>query len=99
MKKKIEKQLVIFLVLIVSVIFLVSVGYAQIANIGLTIDGSASNNNMYYITNGGLTAYNRVNQNSSYNNYRPCVYLVDGVQVAGGEGSSTSPYTLLPITS
>ncbi len=55
---------------------------------------SSANNQVYYITTAGLSAYSTVTSNSSYYNYRPCVYLSPVVTIADGDGSSTNPYVL-----
>lgn len=54
---------------------------------------SSANNQVYYITTAGLSAYATVTSNSSYYNYRPCVYLKPDVTITGGDGSQTDPYT------
>lgn len=53
---------------------------------------SSANNQVYYVTTAGLTAYATVTSSSDYYNYRPCVYLKPTVKIVDGDGSQNTPY-------
>jgi len=55
---------------------------------------SSANNQVYYITTAGLSAYTTVTYGTSNYNYRPCVYLDPSVMITDGDGSVNNPYVL-----
>ena len=54
---------------------------------------SSANNQVYYITSAGLSAYTTVTSNTNSYNYAPCVYLKPTIALSGGDGSPENPYT------
>ena len=55
---------------------------------------SSANNQVYYITSAGLSAYQTVTYGTANYKYRPCVYLKPNVVLNGGDGSSSNPYQI-----